>query len=55
MIPCLDNRRDQQKAKEAFKDVELREAWTSRIVMRPLKSSWRRETEPDRGLGKIKD
>lgn len=44
-----------QKAKEAFKDVELREAWTSRIVMRPLKSSWRRETEPDRGLGKIKD
>lgn len=44
-----------QKAKEAFKDVELREAWTSRIVMQPLKSSWRRETEPDRGLGKIKD
>ena len=42
-----------QKAKEAFKDVELREAWTSRIA--PLKSSWRRETEPDRGLGKIKD
>ena len=27
-----------QKAKEAFKDVELREAWTSRIVMRRLKA-----------------
>lgn len=44
-----------QKAKEAFKDVELREAWDFSACKAPLKSSWRRETEPDRGLGKIKD
>ena len=43
-----------QKAKEAFKDVELREAWTSRIVMRRLKARGVEKLNPIEALEKLK-
>ena len=43
-----------QKAKEAFKDVELREAWTSRIVMRRLKARGIEKLNPIEALEKLK-
>ncbi|WP_165157374.1 sirohydrochlorin cobaltochelatase [Parabacteroides sp. ZJ-118] len=43
-----------QKAKEAFKDVEVREAWTSRIVMRRLKARGVKKLNPIEALEKLK-
>lgn len=44
-----------RKAKEAFKDVELREAWTSRIVMRRLKARGVERLNPIEALEKLKE
>lgn len=42
------------KAKEAFKDVEFREAWTSRIVMRRMKARGVEKLNPIEALEKLK-
>lgn len=42
------------KAKEAFKDVEIREAWTSRIVMRRMKARGVEKQNPIEALKKLK-
>lgn len=43
-----------QKAKEAFKGVEFREAWTSRIVMRRLKARGVQKQNPIEALEQLK-
>lgn len=43
-----------QKAKETFKDVEIREAWTSRIVMRRMKARGVEKLNPVEALEKLK-
>ncbi len=43
-----------QKAKEAFKDVEVREAWTSRIVTRRLKARGIERLNPVEALEKLR-
>lgn len=43
-----------RKAKEAFKGVEVREAWTSRIVMRRLKARGVERLNPVEALEKLK-
>lgn len=42
------------KAKEAFKDIEIREAWTSRIVMRRMKVRGVEKQNPIEALKKLK-
>lgn len=44
-----------QKAKEAFEGIEFREAWTSRIVMRRMKSRGIEKDNPLEALKKLKE